>query len=112
VRLSERAVSIINEIAKIADECSVTKTQVCVNWVRQQQPKAQMIPLLGARTAVQLRDNLDSLKWTLSEDHLKRLDEVSKIQYGFPRNFLEGGAREYIFGATFDKIDNHRGNPV
>lgn len=112
VTLSERAQNIVAEIARIADECGVTRTQVCVNWVRQQQHKAQMIPILGARTAAQLRDNLDSLKWTLSDEHLQRLDEVSKIQYGFPRNFLEGGAREYIFGATFDKIDNHRGNPV
>jgi aryl-alcohol dehydrogenase-like predicted oxidoreductase len=112
VRVSERVQKIVDEIANVADECGVSKTQVCVNWVRQQQPKAQIIPILGARSATQLRDNLDSLKWTLNDEHLKRLDDASQILYGFPRNFLEGGARQYIFGATFDKIDNHRGNPV
>ncbi|HRL14203.1 MAG TPA: aldo/keto reductase, partial [Aggregatilineales bacterium] len=89
-----------------------SRTQVCVNWVRQQSHRAQMIPILGARTLAQVEDNLASLEWSLNADQLKKLDDVSRIEYGFPRNFVEGGARSYIFGKTFDQIDNHRGNPV
>ncbi len=96
----------------MAEETGHSKVQVCVNWVRQQQPRALIIPILGARNAEQLEDNLASLEWSLSDGQLERLGEVSAIEYGFPRDFLEGGARSYVFGATFDKIDNHRGNPV
>jgi aryl-alcohol dehydrogenase-like predicted oxidoreductase len=106
MRVSERVQKIVDEVAAIAEETGTTRTQVCVNWVRQQQHKAQMIPILGARTADQLRDNLDGLKWTLTDDQLNRLEEVSQIDYGFPRNFLH--RQPYVFGATFDLIDNHR----
>jgi aryl-alcohol dehydrogenase-like predicted oxidoreductase len=111
VKISAQTQAIIDTVAAIAEEVGTTKTQVCVNWVRQQ-PQAEMIPLLGARTSVQLQDNLDSLKWTLTPEQFKRLDEVSRIDYGFPRNFVEGGARQFIFGQTFNQIDNHRGNPI
>ena len=43
---------------------------------------------------------------------MQRLDTVSRIEYGFPRDFLEGSMRQRIFGSTFNQIDNHRGNPV
>lgn len=110
--VSERAQKIIAEIAQIAQETGRSRAQVCINWVRQQQQQALMIPILGARTAKQLADNLACLEWTLSAEQLARLNEVSRIAYGFPRDFLEVGARDIIFGATFDRIDNHRGNPV
>jgi len=112
VKISERVQKIVDEVAAIAQETGKSKTQVCVNWIRQQQNRAQLIPILGARTPEQLQDNLGSLDWSLTDEQLVRLDEVSRIDYGFPRNFLEGGARQFIFGATFDKIDNHRCNPV
>jgi len=112
VTVSAEVQKIVDEVAAIAIETGMSKTQVCVNWLRQRQDRAEFIPILGARTADQLQDNLDSLKFTLSADQLKRLDDVSKIEYGFPREFVETDAHQYIFGQTFDQIDNHRGNPV
>jgi aryl-alcohol dehydrogenase-like predicted oxidoreductase len=112
VRVAEQTQGIIDTVAAIAAETGHSKTQVCVNWVRQQQARAEIIPILGARTTEQLQDNLASLTWALSDDHLKRLDDVSRIEYGFPRDFVEVGARQFIFGETYDSIDNHRGNPV
>lgn len=105
--LKEKTRAIVDEVAAIAQETGRSKAQVSVNWVRQQ-THAQMIPILGARTAKQLKDNIDCLEWTLSDEQLKRLNTVSAIEYGFPRDFLEGGSRQYIFGRTFDRIDNHR----
>ncbi len=46
------------------------------------------------------------LEWQLSDDQLERLDAVSRIEMGFPHGFLDGN--RYIFGATFDKIDQER----
>jgi aryl-alcohol dehydrogenase-like predicted oxidoreductase len=112
MQIPEQTQKIIDTVAAIAEETGKTRSQVCVNWVRQQQARAEIIPILGARTTAQLQDNLDSLTWTLSDDQLKRLDEASAIDYGFPRNWIEAGARPMIFGTTFDQIDNHRGNPV
>lgn len=110
--LDERRQNIVRAIQQVADEVGRTPSQVAINWVRQQQRRAQIIPILGARTLAQLEDNLAALEWELSAEQLEQLDEVSKIEYGFPRDFLEGGAKTYIFGKTFEMIDNHRGNPA
>jgi hypothetical protein len=47
-----------------------------------------------------------AIEWTLSAEQYKRLNEVSAIDMGFPHGFLDGN--QYIFGATYDKIDGHR----
>jgi diketogulonate reductase-like aldo/keto reductase len=65
-----------------------------------------MIPILGARSAAQLKDNLAILEWELTADQLRRLDQASEIELGFPHGFLDGN--QYIFGSTFDKIDRRQ----
>lgn len=105
LKLSEKAQSVVRAVQKVSEEVGHPMSQVAINWVRQQQHKAQMIPILGARTVEQLQDNLNVLSWELSPEQLKYLDEASAIDLGFPHDFLEGNP--YIFGATFDKIDNH-----
>ncbi|MGB1286131.1 MAG: aldo/keto reductase [Aggregatilineales bacterium] len=112
MKLQEKTVAIIDAVAKISDDTGHSKAQVCMNWVMQQSNRAQMIPIIGARTLAQLEDSLGCIDWKLTNEQVQHLNEVSDIRYGFPRDFLEGGARSYIFGSTFDMIDNHRGNPV
>ncbi len=110
-QMSPRQEAIVKVVQAIAQETGHSMAQVAINWVRQQQ-RAQMIPIVGARTVKQLDDNLGVLGWQLTPEQMTRLEVVSKIDYGFPRDFLEGGARQYIFGSSFDTIDNHRGNPL
>jgi len=103
--LSERTLKVLKEVENISKEVGKPMSQVAINWVRQQ-PKAQMIPILGARSAKQLKDNLGVLDWKLSDEQWERLDDASAIDLGFPHGFLDGN--RYIYGATRDKIDNHR----
>ncbi|NNK48754.1 MAG: aldo/keto reductase, partial [Gemmatimonadetes bacterium] len=84
-----------------------TASQVAVSWVRQQH--GVIVPLVGARNLAQLEDNLGALDVTLDGEHLTRLDEVSRIEPGFPHDFLASDPiRDLVFGGTFDRIDNHR----
>lgn len=105
VKLSEKSTAVVREVQKIAGETGRSMAQVALNWVRQR-PGSQMIPILGARTVEQLKDNMASIEWQLSDEQWKRLDDLSKIDLGFPHGFLDGN--RYVYGATFDKIDNHR----
>ena len=105
LKISERSSKIVNEVNRISEEVGKSMSQVAINWVRQR-PKAQMIPILGARTVKQLKDNLGVLDWKLTEEQWKSLDDVSKIELGFPHGFLD--RNRYIYGATHDLIDNHR----
>lgn len=43
-----------------------------------------------------------------SQDQLKRLDEKSKIQLGFPHEFIAKAAKIFLYENTFSLIDNHR----
>ncbi|MBZ0281755.1 MAG: aldo/keto reductase [Anaerolineae bacterium] len=105
VKLSEKSTAVVREVQKIAGETGRSMAQVAINWVRQR-PGSQMIPILGARTVEQLKDNMACIEWQLSDEQWKRLDDLSKIDLGFPHGFLDGN--RYVYGTTFDKIDNHR----
>jgi hypothetical protein len=44
---------------------------------------------------------------------MNRLNDISKIDVGFPRDFLESDdVRELIFGKTFPLIDSGKGYEV
>ena len=105
LELGEKSMKVLKEVEKVAKEAGKPMSQVSINWVRQN-PTAHVIPILGARSGKQLKDNLDAIDWTLSDEQYKCLDEVSAIDMGFPHGLIKG--RDIIFGTTFDKIDNHR----
>ena len=103
----ERNLGIAEAVVGIADEIGCTPSQVAVSWVRQQH--GVIVPLVGARNLEQLTDNLGALDITLDEQHLARLDEVSRIEPGFPHDCLASDPiRDIVYGGTFDQIDNHR----
>lgn len=87
----------------ISDTPAWSVSQVAVNWVRAK----NVIPLLGATKQSQITDNLGCLNYSLSAEYLRRLDEASKIELGFPHDFLLK-TREVTYGGLFDAIDNHR----
>lgn len=103
VRLSERNMQIAMQVAAIASELDVSSAQVALAWIRRVLPNA--VPILGARTIEQLHDNLGCLRVTLSDDHLARLDNVSKIVRGWPHDFLAGeNIQNLMFAYSQNKI--------
>lgn len=108
--VNERNLSIAKEVQTIASEINKTPSQIALNWVRQQQRKQKgaIIPIIGARTEAQIKDDLGCLDFELTSDQLKRLDEKSKIELGFPYDFMSEAAKIFLYGNTFSLIDNHR----
>ena len=105
-RLNERTLRIAREVGTIALECGRSSAQVAINWLRQQ--PGLIIPIVGARTAAQARDSLACLEFSLSEEQMRRLDEVSAIELGFPYNFYQDRGRQLAIGNAGPLIDNHR----
>ena len=104
--LKENDLKIAEEVIKISDEIGCSPSQVAINWVRQQ--PGVIIPIVGAKTEAQLKDNIDCLKYSLNDEQLAKLNEASKIDLGFPHNFLSSdNIRDIVFGGTYNKIDNH-----
>ncbi|MES2389192.1 MAG: aldo/keto reductase [Bacteroidota bacterium] len=97
IRLNERSAAIAREVVAVAEEAGCSPVHVALNWLRQQQ--AQVIPIVGARNAEQLRSSLESVNHSLSPEHIARLSEVSKIELGFPHDFLQQpGVTEIVYG--------------
>lgn len=106
--VNERNLSIADEVRTISQEIDRTPSQVALNWIRQQnKSRGVIIPIIGARTEGQIKDNLGCLDFELSADQLKRLDEKSRIQLGFPHDFYEG-IRAFTYGKSSSLIDYHR----
>jgi aryl-alcohol dehydrogenase-like predicted oxidoreductase len=101
-----REMALGREVVAVADESGGSPAQVALAWVRRREGLGTIIPIVGARTETQIKENLASLDFELDEAQVKRLDEASAIALGFPRSFLESdGVRGLIFGETFDLID-------
>jgi aryl-alcohol dehydrogenase-like predicted oxidoreductase len=84
--VSERDLAIAAEVIQVAEKIGRTPAQVALGWVRQQ--PNNIIPLVGAKTRAQLDDNLGCLEFELAAEDLARLDAASRIELGFPHDFL------------------------
>jgi len=103
----ERNISIVQRLVDIAKEIEQPAHQIALNWLRNKQDQASIIPIIGAKSATQLQDNLSILDFDLPHDVISELDNISAIELGFPHDFLRG-VKENIYGETFELIENHR----
>lgn len=76
--------AILDEVHAIAGELGGTPGQVAIAWVRDQ----GIVPIIGPRSRAQLDDNLGALTVKFSDEQLARLNAVSTIPLGFPREMI------------------------
>ena len=104
--IKEDNLKVAEKVIEISNEVGCTPVQVAINWVRQQ--PGVIIPIIGAKSEKQLKENINCLKFSLNEQQLNKLNDVSKIELGFPHTFLSSdNIRDITFSGTFDQIDNH-----
>jgi aryl-alcohol dehydrogenase-like predicted oxidoreductase len=92
--------AIARTVADVARELGLRDSVVALAWLRAQ---GGVIPILGARTAQQLADNLACLDTELPAAALARLDQASHVARGFPHDFL--ASADFIFGGLSDRLD-------
>lgn len=117
--LTERNFGIADTVMAIAKRRGKTPAQVALNWVRAQDSaiggaaggeRGVIVPIIGARTVEQVKDNLGALKWKLTKKDLAELDEASRVELGFPHDFLNMEViKNVVYGSTLKDTDNHRG---
>jgi diketogulonate reductase-like aldo/keto reductase len=84
---------------------------VAISWVRQQ--PGSIIPLIAARTEEQFRDNLAAIDVHLSQQHLDRLDALSRPTLGFPADVMrDASVVGGVYGAQLPDIDDPRAQAV
>ena len=92
--------AIARAVADVARELGLRDSVVALAWLRAQ---GGVIPILGARTAQQLADNLACLDTELPAAAMARLDQASHVARGFPHDFL--ASADFIFGGMSDRLD-------
>jgi aryl-alcohol dehydrogenase-like predicted oxidoreductase len=85
-QLNNRSLAIAEVVKQVATEVNRTPSQVALNWLLQQPGKP--IPIVGVRKLAHLEDNLGTLDFTLSVEHLDRLKAVSGFALPFPHSFI------------------------
>jgi aryl-alcohol dehydrogenase-like predicted oxidoreductase len=107
-KVNEQNLRIAGVVAEVARQVGCTASQVALGWLRT--CPGSIVPILGARRLSQIRDNLGCLDVTLSEEQLRRLDEASRIELGFPHDFYADPVRrDRLFGGLYSRIADHRG---
>lgn len=97
--------AVADAVNAVAQRRGATAAQVAVAWVRAQQGRAVVIPIVGVRTPEQLADNLGALDLLLDADDLDTLEAASRLDPIFPGSF-DGASLAY--GSTLDLVDDHR----
>lgn len=109
VNVDKRHESASEDQMAIADKVGRSPSQVAINWVRQQQDKSQIIPIIGARTLEQINDNLGVLDFDLSPDQVLEIGDLSNFQVGFPWSFLhDKDVLNLVHGKTLPNLDLRR----
>jgi aryl-alcohol dehydrogenase-like predicted oxidoreductase len=105
VSRSERNLTIVKEVCAIAAEIGCQPAHVALNWLRQR----DLIPVIGARSAAQVRENLACYDFALSAEQVQRLDGLSRIPLGYPHAFLASGiVKKFTYGEMRELMDDHR----
>jgi aryl-alcohol dehydrogenase-like predicted oxidoreductase len=99
---SEHALQIARGIVEIANELGCSPAQLAIAWLRAKSPI--QIPIIGARSAAHIEDNLNAVKIVIPDDIMLRLDALSAVDLGFPMNFYPTGRRGW-FGEWPERID-------
>jgi aryl-alcohol dehydrogenase-like predicted oxidoreductase len=103
--LPQRVVNIAQAVSRTAERLGVTASQVALAWLRQRPLAVPVIPIIGARTRAQLEGNLLSAALHLDDETMRRLDEVSEIELGFPHDFLRTDyVRSILHGGEPDRL--------
>lgn len=105
--LSQRRVRTLKVVSDLAAELGATRAQICLAWLMEQRTNGwNLIPIIGARTAAQLREDLGAATLRLTPDQIGQLDAASDFKLGFPREFLEDNeVIELIHGRNRTRID-------
>jgi len=85
-KATEKNLALLDVLHAVAKESGRSCAQVALNWVQNRPGVASTI--IGARRMEQLEDNLAALDFALDADQVRRLDEASSIELGFPHDFL------------------------
>ncbi|EKF53869.1 aryl-alcohol dehydrogenase [Galbibacter marinus] len=74
--------TVVDALEDIAEQTGMGISQVAINWLLNQETVSNVT--IGARNEQQLIENLNSLEWTMSQEHIKNLDNLTETTPIYP----------------------------
>ncbi|MFC9552065.1 aldo/keto reductase [Rhodococcus sp. NPDC056960] len=94
---------VVETLVAMAAELEVTPAQLALAWLRHRE--VHVVPIVGATSPGQLRDNLGCLRVALTPEQVARLDEASAVPLAYPHHYLASPmARSYRSAGMYDRI--------
>ncbi|KAI4848918.1 putative aryl-alcohol dehydrogenase Aad14 [Aureobasidium sp. EXF-8845] len=90
-------------LEEVANEHNVTLTAIALAYVMSK--TTNVFPLVGGRKVEHLHDNIKALSIKLSDEQIKKLEDVRPFDIGFPNNFIGenpaiSGQPNFLLGAS------------
>ncbi|KAI0741038.1 aryl-alcohol dehydrogenase [Earliella scabrosa] len=102
---NEKERKVAKVLEEIAGEVGTSSIQaVAIAYVMQMVP--YVFPLVGGRKVEHLHANIQALDIALTEEHIKRIQEASPLELGFPYEYIGTGSAYgigYIMSGHYDK---------
>jgi aryl-alcohol dehydrogenase-like predicted oxidoreductase len=92
-RASKPAWQVIDALLDVGKKSGKTPAQIALNWILQQ--SGRVVPILGARTVDQLKDNLGCAGWSLNREELESLSAASSMPLPYPHRFVARYAKRF-----------------
>lgn len=104
---NEKNATIARLVVDLAQGLGCSPSQLALAWLRSR--RGSIIPILGARSLSQLRDNMGCLSVNVPESDLRKLDDATRIELGFPHEFLaDPERRKRLFGGSYERLHKPR----
>ncbi len=100
--LTDRERTIAEAVVKVAREQHVTPAAVAIAWTMQRSRTVH--PILGARRAEQLADNLAALVVVLPVEAVAELEASTGFEVGFPTDFIHE-TQGFVYGPVGQLVD-------
>ncbi|MGP4115165.1 aldo/keto reductase [Streptomyces sp. 4N509B] len=98
---------VVEETVKAAEVAGCTPAQAALAWLLSR--PGTVVPIFGATREEQVVDNVAATEVVLADESLARMNEVSRVEPGFPHDFLRFPAMtQAIYGDAYQKIDDRR----
>ena len=103
-RRNERATAITEKVVAVAEKLGKSPAQVALRWAMQQDFTS--IPIVGGRKVRQIEDSLQCTGFSIPDELMAELNEVSAIELGFPHDFLaQDGVKHVLFSGSRDQLE-------
>ncbi|MDJ0929470.1 MAG: aldo/keto reductase [Gammaproteobacteria bacterium] len=97
--ITDHRIDVAEQLTAVAADLDCSPAQLALAWLRQR-GEGRVVPIIGARNAAQLADNLGAVQLELPAETIAQLDELTAPEWRYPRTLLDGEFfQQMMFGA-------------